>query len=136
MNLVNFNDPSFMQSATYQEFISKNTSSGYLNIRAYAANAALPIKGLKVVVSKVLNNNRVIFFNGLTDESGVIEKIVLPAPILSKDDEIIPLSENYDIEATYDNQISLYKIVIYSNISVNQNINIVPNQTGDSSYGS
>lgn len=136
MNIVNFNDPNFMSSSTYQEFVNKNTSSGYLNIRAYAANQALPIKGLKVIVSKILNNNRVIFFNGFTDESGIIERIVLPTPTISNNDEVVPKSQDYDIEAIYENQNLFYKVVMYSNISVNQNINVVPNIRLDgSSYG-
>jgi type II secretory pathway component GspD/PulD (secretin) len=136
MNSVNFNDPDFMSSSTYQDFINKNASSGFLSIRAYAANKALPIKGLKVIVFKILNNSRVIFFNGTTDESGIIEKIVLPAPTVSNNDEVVPQSQDYDIEATYENQKLIYKVVMYSNISVNQNINVVPNIRLDgSSYG-
>ena len=136
MNSVNFNDPNFMSSSTYQEFVNKNTSSGYLNIRAYAANQALPIKGLKVIVFKILNNSRVIFFNGTTDESGIIERIVLPTPTISNNDEVVPKSQDYDIEAIYENQNLFYKVVMYSNISVNQNINVVPNIRLDgSSYG-
>ncbi len=137
MNSVNFNDPNFMSSSTYQDFVNQNTSSGYLTIRAFAANQALPIKGLRVIVSKILNNNRVIFFNGFTDESGIIERIVLPTPTVSSNDEVAPQSQNYDIEATYENQKLLYKIVMYSNISANQNINVVPNIRLDGgSYGS
>lgn len=137
MNSVNFNDPNFMNSSTYQDFINNNTSSGYLSIRAYAANQALPIKGLRVIVSKILNNSRVIFYSGITDESGIIERIVLPTPTVSNNDEVVPQSQDYDIEATYENQKLLYKIVMYSNISVNQNINVVPNIRLDGgSYGS
>lgn len=136
MNIVNFNDPNFMSSSTYQDFVNQNTSSGYLNIRAYAANQALPIKNIKVIVSKILNNNRVIFFNGFTDESGIIERIVLPTPTISNNDEVVPKSQDYDIEAIYENQNLFYKVVMYSNISVNQNINVVPNMRLDgSSYG-
>ncbi len=137
MNIVNFNDPNFMNSSTYQDFVNNNTSSGYLSIRAYAANQALPIKGLRVIVSKILNNSRVIFYSGITDESGIIERIVLPTPTVSNNDEVVPQSQDYDIEATYENQKLLYKIVMYSNISVNQNINVVPNIRLDGgSYGS
>ena len=136
MNIVNFNDPNFMSSSTYQDFVNQNASSGYLNIRAYAANKALPIKDLKVIVSKVLNNTKVIFYSGITDESGIIERIVLPTPTISNNDEVVPKSQDYDIEATYENQKLFYKVVMYSNISVNQNINVVPNIRLDgSSYG-
>lgn len=137
MNTVNFDDPSFITTNTYKDFVNQNSSYGYLNIRAYAANNAIPISGLKVIVSKILNNERVVFFSGITDESGIIESITLPTPLVSSNDEVIPSSQDYDIEATYENQRLLYKITMYSNISVNQNINVVPNMRLDgSSYGS
>ena len=136
MNTVNFNDPNFITTSTYKDFVSENTSNGYLNIRAYAASSAIPIKNLNVVVSKNLSNNKVVFYSGVTDESGVIEKISLPTPIISTDDEEIPSSQSYDIEATYENQKLTYKVVMYSNISVIQNINVVPTVRVDgSAYG-
>lgn len=137
MNTVNFDDPSFITTNAYKDFANQNSSYGYLNIRAYAANQALPIKGLNVIVSKILNNKKVVFFSGITDESGVIEKITLPTPTVSNNDEAVPSSQDYDIEATYENQKLLYKVVMYANISVNQNINVVPNMKLDgSNYGS
>ena len=137
MNTVNFDDPNFVTTNTYKDFINQNSSYGYLNIRAYAASNAIPISGLKVIVSKILDNERVVFFSGTTDESGVIESITLPTPLVSSNDEVIPSSQDYDIEATYENQRLLYKITMYSNISVNQNINVVPNIRLDgSAYGS
>lgn len=136
MNTVNFNDQEFITTSTYKEFINQNTSYGYLNIRAYAASSAIPIKGLNVVVSKKLDNSKVIFYSGVTDESGLIEKISLPTPIVSNNDEVVPSSQDYDIEATYENQKLTYRVIMYSNISVNQNINVVPNMRLDgSSYG-
>lgn len=137
MNTVNFDDPNFIATNTYKDFVNQNSSYGYLNIRAYAASNAIPISGLKVIVSKILNNERIVFFSGTTDESGIIESITLPTPLVSSNDEVIPSSQDYDIEATYKNQRLLYKITMYSNISVNQNINVVPNMRLDgSSYGS
>ena len=137
MNIVNFDDPNFIKTTTYKEFMNKNASYGYLNIRAYAASKAIPIKGLKVVVSKVLSNNKVVFYSGVTDESGAIESITLPTPVVSTDDEAVPSSQDYEIEATYENQKLTYKVKMYSNISVNQNINVVPSMRLDGSiYGS
>ena len=85
MNTYNFNDASFKNTSSYQNFISANPSEGYLKVRASAASQALPISGLKIVVSKIIDGNKVIFFEGTTDSSGVIEKITLPAPKLNTD---------------------------------------------------
>lgn len=136
MDFIDFNDPNFINTNAYKNFIDKNKSVGYLNIRAYAANAAIPISGLNITISKVINNEKVIFFEGATDSSGIINRITLPTPILSKNDLKIPESEEYDIMAVYENQSLYFKVLMYSNIVVNQNINIVPNMRLDGkNYG-
>lgn len=119
---------SFVNSSTFQNFLRENPESGTLKIRAFAASQAVPIKGLRVVVSKVIDDDNVIFFDGLTNESGIIENIVLPAPKLNSDNMNIPNRTTYDITATYipDNIVQLYKVNIYENVYVVQNINVVP----------
>ena len=126
MKSVNFNDVDFMQSIAYKEYMRINKATGILSIRAYAANKALPVKGMHVVVFKIIDNTRVIFYDGETDDSGLIENIKLPTPTLDQDDLVKPLSQDYSIEAYYDNQDLIFNITMYANISVNQNINVVP----------
>lgn len=136
MNSIYFNDPNFINSSTYKEFIDKNKGKGYLSIRAYAASKAVPISGLNIVVSKVINNIKVIFFEGATDSSGIISNITLPTPLIINNDQEIPLSQEYDIFAFYKEQNLVFKVLLYSNIQVNQNINIVPQIRLDGkSYG-
>lgn len=128
MNTYNFNDESFKNTTTYQNFIAENPSQGFLKIRAYAASQALPISGLRIVVSKNIDNNNVIFFEGVTNSSGVIEKILLPAPRLDPNNLDAPNSTTYEINATYpqDNVNNVYRVNMYENIYVIQTINIVP----------
>lgn len=127
MNTYNFNDQNFKSMPIYQTFIKNNASQGYLKIRASAASEALPISNLKIEVSKIIEGNKIIFFEGNTDSSGVIEKIVLPTPKLNQDNLLTPQGESYDIKATYDdNLINIYHVNIYENIYVVQTINIVP----------
>lgn len=136
MNNIYFNDKIFMQSDTYKKFMSENQSVGFLNIRAYAANSAIPISGLNIIVSKVIDNIKVIFFEGATDNSGVISQISLPTPIISSNDQEVPASIDYEVEAKYEEQDLVFVIKMYSNIQVNQNINIVPELRLDGySYG-
>ena len=132
MNTFNINDENFKTSRLYQDFMASHPKQGYLKIRAYAASQAIPIRGLKIVVSSMIENNKVIFFEGYTNDSGVIEKINLPASTLDPNNLDVPNKTIYEIEATYSpNQITqIYKINIYENICVIQNINIVPNQVG------
>jgi hypothetical protein len=128
LNTYNVNDQNFINSEIYQKFLSENTSRGYLNIRAYAANQAIPISGLRVVVSTIIDNNKVIFFEGSTNSSGIIGGISLPAPKLDPNNLDAPNKTTYEIQATYtpDNITQIYKVNMYENVSVIQNINIVP----------
>lgn len=128
MNTYNFNDASFKNTSSYQNFVNANPSEGYLKVRASAASQALPISGLEIVVSKMIDGNKIIFFEGTTDTSGVIEKITLPAPKLNADNLAAPQSTTYDVNATYlpDNLNDIYRVNIYENIYVIQTINVVP----------
>ena len=52
MNTFNINDQNFTNSEIYKNYLQKNPSIGYLKIRAFAANQAIPISNLNVKVSK------------------------------------------------------------------------------------
>ena len=128
MNIYSINDQNFVNSEEYKDFLKNNPSRGYLNIRAYAANQAIPISGLRIVVSTNINNNRVVFFEGSTNQSGIISGIDLPAPRLDPNNLDAPSWTVYEIEATYipDNTTKKYRVNLYENVSVIQNISIVP----------
>ena len=114
MNTYNVNDVNFVNSDLYQEYLKNNPAQGYLKIRAYAASGAIPIRNLRVAVSKIIDGNNVIFFEGVTDDSGVIERIVLPVPKLNESDLVTPNSITYDISTTYvpDNISGNYQVQI------------------------
>ena len=143
MNTYNFNDKEFQQTESYQNYIKENPTFGTLRIRANAANGAIPIEGLKIIVKKTIDNYNIIFFEGYTNSSGIIENIKLPAPTLNSNNLAIPNRTTYDINATYipENLNLNYKINIYENVFVVQNISIVPSlmvsseiETGDISW--
>ena len=136
MNSYLFTDEKFKLTNDYKNFINDNKGVGYLNIRSYAASSAVPISGVVVEVSKVINNQKIIFYQGKTNESGMISSISLPCPLVSKNDEIIPLSSTYDIKAIYNNSSLNYSVDIYDKINVLQSINIVPSlRIEDTLYG-
>ena len=139
MRIYNINDDELTATLEYQEFISENPTSGNLRIRAYSANEAIPVKGVKVEVSLLMGDNRVIFYEGETDESGLIDRITLPAPKLGLDNMVKPTSTIYDVFVNYPkgNISSLYKVHMYEDICVVQDINIAPFLGNmESSYGS
>ncbi|MGM9850142.1 MAG: hypothetical protein ACI31V_04525 [Bacilli bacterium] len=119
-------DKDFVNSELYKSFINANPGVGFLKIRAFAASQAVPISGMNVQVSKDIGGNKVIFFSGVTNESGVIERISLPVP-RSSDNMMAPLITTYDIETSYEGVDRIYKVNVYDNIYVVQNINVSPN---------
>lgn len=126
MNNVNITDSNFISTTVYKNFMSENTGRGNLNIRASFANQALPITNLKVVVSKEIENYNVIFYEGVTNISGIIGKISLPTPPKETDDLVAPKTTTYKITAVYNNREYTYTVNMYDGICVVQNINIVP----------
>ena len=128
MNIYSMFDKNFLSSELYQRFIRENPEKGGLRIRAYAASEAIPISGLKVVVSTMFEDNKIIFFDGYTNESGVIEKITLAAPRSDDNNLSVPSKRVYEIEAisNKDNVKQVFQINVYQGICIVQTINIVP----------
>lgn len=128
MNTYNINDQEFVNSTTYQNFLDENPGRGRLRIRANSASEAVPVSGVEIVVSKIIDNNNVIFFEGVTNESGVIERISLPAPLTDPNNLDVPNTTSYDVKATYTpNNFSLLTSVnMYDDVCVIQIINIAP----------
>lgn len=127
MNTYNINDKELINSLEYKNFIKENEGEGYLRIRAYGASEAVPIEGMKIVVSTLLENNtKVIFYEGETDSSGMIERLRLPAPKRGDDNLVMPKWTVYDISATYDGKEEKFKVNLYDDICVQQIINITP----------
>lgn len=135
MNNVKITDSNFMNSDIYKRFMDENSGRGNLNIKASFANQALPITNLRVVVSKEIENINVIFYEGITNISGIVGKISLPTPPLNNDDLVVPEMTVYKITAIYNNQEYSYNVNMYDGICVVQNINIVPSNEGVN-YGS
>lgn len=128
MNIIDFYDLEYRKTDSYLKFINDNPSNANLNIRTSSFNLSLPISGVEIIVSKEIDNNKIVFFRGFTDDSGMINKIVLPTPKEVSNDLEIPLGIIYDINAKYDkdNFNKNYKIIMYSGICALQNINIIP----------
>ena len=128
MNTYNINDKEFQKTETYKKYIEENPTFGNLRIRSYAAGGAIPISNLKIIVRKIIDNNNIIFFEGITDNSGLIERIKLPTPKQNPNNLDVPNETTYDIIATYEKEnLNLnYQVKMYEGVCVIQNINIVP----------
>ena len=124
MNIYNVFDSEFKNSVFYQDFLKDNPTVGYLKIRAYAASEAIPISNMQVEISKTIGDNKIIFFSGLTDNSGMIERVTLPTPRLEVSDLNIPNNIEYDIKTTYNGVDTLYKVIMFEGVCVVQTINV------------
>lgn len=114
--------------SAYQTFLKENPGRGTLKIRATSANEALPIKDVNIVVSKKIGNNTIIFFDGQTDDSGMINNIKLPTPTAIQSDEEPPNFTSYQLHAVYnpDKFDKYYDVSLCCGFSVIQYINITP----------
>ena len=111
------------------DFLNINNGYGYLTVKATKASEAIPVSGMKIEVNTIYNNKKMTLFSGVTDSSGIIEKIKLPAPKNSSNNLEIPKMQTYQIYASYkeDNFEYIYNINIYDGLIVVQNINVLPN---------
>ena len=128
MDYILFDSEEFRNSSDYFDFVGENSGKGTLKIQAFTANQAYPLKDVKIEVFKDVNGQKVLFFSGITDDSGIIDDIVLPTKpgivdVNSVDDIVYT---NYDVIATYpkSNVRREYEISIFDNLKVIQPIRI------------
>ena len=119
-----YDSEEFKDSSTYKNFININDSYGILKIEAFTASGAYPLAGVDIIVSKVLDGNKIIFYEGKTNDSGIIESIILPTRSIKE--EINNASDilftTYDLEANYKkyNVSKNYDVSIFDEVKVIQ----------------
>lgn len=122
---VEFNAPQ-----TYEEFLNQNPGKGTLKIQAFTARQALPVPGVHIIVSKRIGDEDHIFFEGTTDESGLIDNIVLPAPLRGSSEK--PFQPHpfalYDIHADHPSyrQQDLRQAAVFDGVKSIQPVDLFP----------
>lgn len=71
--------PSAPNSAM-DEYLEKYCEQGILRIQAFRGQQAIPVEGVHITVRCPIGGDLMIFFEGSTDSSGIIDPILLPAP--------------------------------------------------------
>lgn len=72
-------------NAALEAFLLENPSRGVLRVQAFRGNQAIPVKDVHVTVSRKLSDGTdYVFYDGVTDESGLVDAISLPAPELQQ----------------------------------------------------
>ena len=82
------------------QFLKDNPSAGALKVAAAEGRGMVPVENSRVYVTKLLDGDRIVFGKGITDNSGIVDDMVLPAPSRRAsvtDGAGIPYAE-YDVE--------------------------------------
>ena len=116
----------YFNSEKHADYLKNNPGSGLLRIQVYTANQAFPLEDVEVKVFKEIDGKRVVFFNGVTDSSGIIDNINLPTKEVKKEVESASdiMSTDYIIEAKYPKTgvAQDYIVSIYDDLKVIQPI--------------
>ena len=134
----NFDSEEFRDSSIYKNFMNINNGKGILKIEASTASEAYPLKDVEITISKRLDGANVIFYKGVTNDSGIIDGIVLPTRAMTNEVndvsdiffttyDLVAKIPKYDVEKDYD-------VSIFDNVKVIQPITFPVNDLieGDS----
>jgi hypothetical protein len=119
-----YDSEDFKNTGIYKNFENIHSSSGILKVESYTAYGAYPLSDVSIEVSKMFGNDKVIFFVGKTNDSGIIENIVLPTRKIV--DEVNDASDilytTYDLIAKYPkyNLEKRYDVSIFDGVKVIQ----------------
>lgn len=69
----------------YEEYIRNYPGRGTLKVQVSVARGAYPVKNVMVDVSQLYDGVRYSLYNDVTDISGIVDNMVLPARSLSSD---------------------------------------------------
>ena len=120
----------FKKTTEYNNFIKDNPDMGTLKVQAFTAYGAIPVSETEILISKVVGDERVLFFRGFTDSSGIISDIKLPAPYPNEDINLEeePMYTTYDLTAIHEGYetIKRYKIAMFGEVRIIQYVKMNP----------
>ncbi len=123
----------FQETKTYQEFIKLNPSVGHLKVQVFTAYQAINIPGTEILLTKDFGEDKVVFFRGYTDSSGIVDNIPLPAPAGDYDpvNFQVPGYTIYNLTAIHEGfeAIKKYEISMFGDIKILQYIKMIPEVT-------
>lgn len=129
MNIISYEE--FKNTDLYEDFIRENDDVGNLKVQVFTAYGAIPIENTNIVVYKDIEEYRVIFFQGITDSSGIISDISLPAPKMVTSNEETPVYTIYNMTAFNTGYESLksFAIGMLGGVNVIQYVKMMPTIT-------
>lgn len=128
MTLIGLED--FKKLPEYEDFIKENPSTGFLKVQVFTAYGAIPVPDTAILITKDIEEYKVIFFQGTTDSSGTISDIELPAPeaVPISASEVAPEYTLYDMTAINEGYESLkkYSIAMFGDVRIIQYVKMTP----------
>lgn len=76
----NFGEDDGELDDNFEDYMRENTGTGILKIQAFRGQQAFPVPNVRVIISRRIGDVDYIFFEGETDNSGIIDNISLPTP--------------------------------------------------------
>lgn len=122
------------ENETYAAFRASNPRSGFLRVQAFAGPQTIPVPGAQVLVTRDFADGTRRFAAGQTDQSGILDGIILPAPDGSRAQAPgsgIPYAL-YDIRVSHpDYRTEIYKQVpVFDGIRSIQPVRFLSSHTG------
>lgn len=126
MKIISYEE--FKNTDLYADFIKENSDFGNLKVQVFTAYGAIPVPDTAIVVSKDIEEYRVVFFQGITDSSGIISNISLPAPKMVTSNVETPIYTVYDMTAVHTGYETLktYSIGMFGGVNVIQYVKMMP----------
>ncbi len=111
---------------SYQEFLARNQGTGTLKVQVYIGNTYFPIADAHIEIFKIFTSGKQTFFEGQTEQSGLIDSIPLPSPL--KRSDYLNGASSYQIKATHPNYEDTFieEVSIYDGIKSIQKIEMFP----------
>ena len=101
---------------TYEEFLAANPQTGILRVQAYIGAQGLPVSGALVTVSAPFKDGEKVLYAVKTNEDGVADNLILPAPERSSSQ--IPGSQNpfaeYNVSVSHPD----YRTALFTGVPV------------------
>ncbi len=128
MNFISYEE--FKNTDLYPDFIKENPDIGYLTVQAFTAYGAIPVSDTSIIITKSIEDYQVVFFQGVTNSSGIIKDIELPAPltISAETPEVAPMYTLYELTAIHEGYESLkkYTIGMFGDVRIIQYVKMIP----------
>lgn len=126
MKIISYEE--FKNTDLYEDFIKENDDVGNLKVQVFTAYGAIPVPDTNIVVYKDIEEYRIIFFQGVTDSSGIISDIVLPAPKMVTSNEEAPIYTIYNMTAfnTGYETLKNFSIGMLGGVNVIQYVKMLP----------